>query len=235
MPGLPRRAQTAVEYLLLLGGVLALLVIAIAILRTGVFFPANEQLAAGGNQFFGLIENITTGFVPPGAAGYLSANPSTLPGSGGTSTITLTYNYHDPPNGNITVNCGNGNYVVATGCANSSSGTQATCTALCTYAAANATYIVSAISGSLVFSPTTVTVGSVGGGGGGANVTPGTCALSIASSNFTLCSASISGIGYITKPASATYRLDDAKIPLQPSGVSTGSTYTLYAGPIYTR
>jgi len=194
------RGQTSFEYLLLIAGVLSVVIIAFAIVRGPLFGASENQVAAGAGTLFN-----TLGRFGDNADCALLSSPMVLTDQGGNSTISVTYQKLAPAGGTITINCGNGASVNATGCPDATSGT-GSCSANCTYATGTRTYAVSARIGELACDSTAVTVGE--------DVTPpaldGVPAVLLGDSYSTI-------YFNVTEPANATIRYGTV------SGVYTGN------------
>jgi parallel beta-helix repeat protein len=125
------RGQTALEYVLLIAGVIFIVIFAILVTRTLITGPANQSVAGGAGNLFGVLNTVQTRFIV-GQSCSVSPSPSTLAYAGGTSNITVTYIGLSPSGGSIPVQCGNGTTVTATSCPNAPNSSM-TCSQNCTY------------------------------------------------------------------------------------------------------
>jgi hypothetical protein len=87
-----RKAQTSVEYLVLLGGILALLIIVYVLLRANVFAPSETKIVNQGGEIQQNISSVKCGATPvatcPGGVEFECDNfkwvcPTETPGDGG--------------------------------------------------------------------------------------------------------------------------------------------------------
>lgn len=218
------RGQSATEYLLLIGWLVFMVIVALSLIRFPLFGAGANQLTSGSSTLFTILENFGS---QRGCA--LVASPSVENPEGGNSTITIAYQKLTPTDENVTVNCGTGNYTTATGCVDAANGT-ASCSVNCTYPSnagvGTVTYSVGASVGGSTCSGTQVIVTT--------STAPfDECHLTSSSGSFLLCGPAFSGLD--ARASNAEYTLDMAFVPLQPSGVTNNTAYKLYAGPVYAR
>jgi parallel beta-helix repeat protein len=123
-----RRGQTAIEYLLLLGGITFFIIIILAI--GGNFLGTrSNQLNQEAGSFFGVLQNVSVVY---GAECSLSPSPA----SGSPtwqSNITVRYRGLSPAGNQVNINCGTATVVTAQNCTSVSNTSYATCSANCTY------------------------------------------------------------------------------------------------------
>ena len=62
---MPKRAQGAIEYILLAGAVILFVVVVITIIRTYVLAPGANETQSHSSEYFGFLENFSNATVTP--------------------------------------------------------------------------------------------------------------------------------------------------------------------------